>query len=149
MGSVTDVKNMVQTNMSRTLGKIVAIAALTSTLIYRAEAKTLDIYFIDVEGGQSTLLITPKGESLLIDAGYAGDGMGQAKAGDPKQSRDANRILAAARDAGIDRIDYLLVTHFHGDHDGGVPELTQLIPVQTFIDHGSLGPEPEKNVPGT
>jgi beta-lactamase superfamily II metal-dependent hydrolase len=64
-----------------------------------APARTLDIYFIDVEGGQSTLLITPDGESLLIDAGYARDG------------RDAERILAVAREAGLERLDYLLVTH--------------------------------------
>src|SRR5439155_1107215 len=70
---------------------------------------TLDIYFIDVEGGQSTLLVTPAGDSLLVDTGYPGfDG------------RDPTRILAAARDAGVTRIDYLLITHFHTDHDGGV-----------------------------
>ena len=66
--------------------------------------KTLDIYFIDVEGGQSTLLVAPNGESLLIDTGWAGNGAPGAKAGDPAQSRDANRILAAAHDAGIRQI---------------------------------------------
>ncbi len=104
-------------------------------------AGTLQIYFIDVEGGQSTLLVTPKGESLLIDTGWAGDGTPGSKAGDPTKSRDANRILAAARDAGIKQIDYALITHFHADHDGGVPELAQLIPIRHFIDHGSLTAE--------
>src|SRR5262245_15566602 len=90
-----------------------------------ASARTLDIYFIDVEGGQATLIVTPSGESLLIDAGYAGRG-----------GRDADRILAAAHEAGIARIDYLLVTHFHNDHVGGVPDLVARIPVGTFIDYG-------------
>ena len=100
--------------------------------------KTLDIYFIDVEGGQSTLLVAPNGESLLIDSGWAGNGAPGAKAGDPAQSRDANRILAAAKDAGIRQIDYALITHFHGDHDGGVVELSQLLPIRHFIDHGGF-----------
>src|SRR5262245_44998464 len=88
-------------------------------------ARGLDVYFIDVEGGQSTLVVTPAGESLLIDAGYAG-----------RNGRDPARILAAAADAGISRIDYLLITHFHNDHVGGVPELASRIPIATFIDNG-------------
>ena len=107
----------------------------------RAEARqTLDIYFIDVEGGQSTLIVTPAGESFLIDTGYAGDGTFQSKAGDPARARDAQRIAAAARDAGVTRIDYLLITHFHADHVGGVVELAQLLPIGTFIDHGGVLP---------
>ena len=101
-----------------------------------AIAKRLDIYFIDVEGGQATLLVTPSGQSLLVDSGYAGNGTPGSKAGDPAQARDANRIVAAARDAGIRQIDYLLVTHFHHDHEGGAAELAQLIPIRTFVDHG-------------
>jgi len=99
-------------------------------------ARTLDIYFIDVEGGQSTLIVTPAGEALLVDAGFPGDGTFTSRPGDPRQARDASRILAAARDAGLTRIDFLLVTHFHADHDGGVVELAQQIPIRTFIDHG-------------
>ena len=115
----------------------------------RAEARqTLDIYFIDVEGGQSTLIVTPAGESLLIDTGYAGDGTFQSKAGDPARARDAQRIAAAARDAGVTRIDYLLITHFHADHDGGVVELAQLLPIGTFIDHGGVLPGAEARVAG-
>jgi competence protein ComEC len=92
-----------------------------------AAAQTLDMYFIDVEGGQSTLIVTPAGESLLVDTGYAG-----------ADGRDSNRILAAARHAGITQIDYLLMTHFHQDHDGGVVELARQIPIKTFFDHGDL-----------
>jgi len=121
------------------------IAILATVAAGGATAETLDIYFIDVEGGQSTLLVTPKGESLLIDTGWAGEGHPGSKPGDPSQSRDANRIVAAARDAGIKQIDYLMVTHFHPDHDGGVPELAQLIPIRHFVDHGSLPAEAQSD----
>lgn len=100
-------------------------------------AQPLQIYFIDVEGGQSTLVVTPARQTLLIDAGWAGDGGRYAGPGDPAKARDAGRIVAALRDAGVDRIDYLLVTHFHRDHMGGIPELAQLIPITTFVDHGN------------
>ena len=89
-------------------------------------AKTLDIYFIDVEGGQATLIVTPAGESFLVDTGWA-DATG----------RDAKRIMASVKDAGISQIDYLMITHFHSDHDGGAPALAKLIPIKTFIDYGS------------
>jgi beta-lactamase superfamily II metal-dependent hydrolase len=100
---------------------VLALLLLTPTTL---SARSLDIYFIDVEGGQATLIVTPAGESLLIDAGYGRD------------SRDPERILAAVRDAGLARIDFLLVTHFHNDHVGGVPELAARIPIGTFIDYG-------------
>ena len=112
----------------KSLCRALGAAALTVALgVATAAAATLDIYFIDVEGGQSTLIVTPAGESLLVDAGYAGN-----------DGRDAGRIVAAARDAGIARIDYLLITHFHSDHDGGVPELAAQMPIGTFIDHGDV-----------
>lgn len=85
----------------------------------------LQIYVIDVEGGQSTLFVTPAGQSLLIDTGW-----------DDHADRDAKRIVAAAKSAGLSRIDYVLITHFHEDHVGGVPQLVARIPVGTFIDHG-------------
>lgn len=88
--------------------------------------KGLEIFFIDVEGGQATLIVTPSGQSLLIDAGYGG----------ARGPRDAERILTAAREAQLERIDYLLVTHFHPDHVGGVPDLASRIPIGTFIDYG-------------
>lgn len=85
----------------------------------------LKIYFVDVEGGQATLFVTPAGQSLLIDTGWPGN-----------NGRDADRIIAAAKDAGIAKIDYVLITHFHEDHVGGLPQLVARIPVGTFIDHG-------------
>lgn len=88
-----------------------------------AAKNDLTTYFIDVEGGQSTLFIAPSGESLLVDTGWPGD-------------RDANRIATVAKNAGLKQIDYLLVTHFHTDHIGGVPALSALIPIKNFVDHG-------------
>ena len=88
-------------------------------------AKPLDIYFIDVEGGQATLFVTPSGESMLIDTGYPGF-----------EDRDVNRVLAAVKRAGLSRLDYLLVTHYHNDHAGNAASIAARIPVGTFIDHG-------------
>ncbi len=88
-------------------------------------AQTLRIWAIDVEGGKSTLYVSPSGESMLIDTGYAGN-----------NNRDANRILAAAQSAGVKRIDYLVITHYHGDHAGGVPQLAAKIPIGKIFDHG-------------
>jgi beta-lactamase superfamily II metal-dependent hydrolase len=90
-----------------------------------APEKHLLIYSIDVEGGQSTLLVAPSGASLLVDTGWP-----------TADSRDAQRIQAAMRDAGITRIDHLLVTHFHHDHVGGLPELVKRVPIGEFLDHG-------------
>ena len=92
---------------------------------YAQAAKTLDLYFIDTEGGQATLVVAPSGQSLLIDTGYTGFG-----------GRDTVRIAAAAKDAGVKRIDTLLITHFHDDHVGGVANLLDRFPVATFLDHG-------------
>jgi len=88
-------------------------------------AQTLHIYAIDVEGGKSTLYVSPSGESMLVDTGYAGN-----------ENRDANRIVAAATAAGVKRIDYLVVTHYHGDHAGGVPQLAAKMPIGRIYDHG-------------
>ena len=111
-------------------------------------ARTLDIYFIDVEGGQSTLLVTPAGQTLLVDAGFPSTGTFDSRPGDPAKARDPQRIVEVARAAGVSRIDYLLVTHFHADHVGGVPELAQLMPIETFIDHGGVNDDAE-SVAGT
>ena len=101
-----------------------------------ARAASLKIYFIDVEGGQSTLIVTPRGQSLLVDAGWAGF-----------NGRDAKRILQAAKLAGIHRINYLFVTHYHADHVGGVPQLAARIRIDHFLDHGKdvqKGPADQK-----
>lgn len=87
--------------------------------------KPLQIYFIDVEGGQATLVVSPSGQSLLVDTGWPGN-----------EGRDADRILAAAHQAGLQQIDYVLITHYHRDHVGGVPQLVDGIKVGTFVDHG-------------
>ena len=89
--------------------------------------KTLDIYVVDVEGGNAVLFVTPAGESVLIDTGNAA----------PGAERDAGRIVAAAKDAGITQIDHLIITHWHADHFGGVTELAQRIPIKRFYDHGA------------
>jgi competence protein ComEC len=89
-------------------------------------AKTLDIYVIDVEGGNATLFVSPSGESVLIDSGNGG----------PAAPRDAGRIMAAVKDAGLTQIDNLITTHWHGDHFGGMAELASRIPIRHFIDHG-------------
>jgi competence protein ComEC len=97
---------------------------LTLSAVLPAAGK-LEVYCIDVEGGKATLWVSPSGESMLVDAGYAGF-----------NHRDANRILAAAKAAGVKKIDYLVITHFHADHAGGVPQLAEKIPIRNFVDHG-------------
>jgi beta-lactamase superfamily II metal-dependent hydrolase len=88
-------------------------------------AKTLEVFFIDVEGGQSTLIVSPSGQSLLVDAGWRGfDG------------RDAERIVKAAKLAKVKRLDYVLITHYHRDHVGGVPQLAERMKIAAFVDHG-------------
>jgi competence protein ComEC len=89
-------------------------------------AQTLSVYVIDVEGGNATLFVSPSHESLLIDTGNAG----------AAAVRDAGRILDAVKDAGLQRIDHLIITHWHGDHFGGLAELAAKIPIAEFIDHG-------------
>jgi beta-lactamase superfamily II metal-dependent hydrolase len=89
-------------------------------------ARDLEIYFIDVEGGQATLLVSPSGESMLVDTGWAGF-----------NHRDAGRIAAAAKAAGVKRIDYLVITHYHADHAGGLPQLAERLPIRNFVDHGA------------
>lgn len=89
------------------------------------KTRPLLIYFIDVEGGQSTLLVSATGASLLVDTGWPG-----------ADTRDAGRIQAAMADAGISKIDHVLITHFHVDHVGGVPNLVERVKVGEFLDHG-------------
>src|SRR5579863_982859 len=102
-----------------TLGLILAMCAPSFSA-------TLDIYVIDVEGGNATLFVGPSHESLLIDTGNAG----------AAAARDAGRIMEAIKDAGLQQIDHLITTHWHGDHFGGMAELASKIPIREFIDHG-------------
>jgi competence protein ComEC len=91
-----------------------------------AKTKPLQVFFIDVEGGQATLIVSPSGQSMLVDTGYPGF-----------NGRDLNRILAATKTAGVKRIDYIAITHYHNDHVGGAPELAKHIEVGEFVDHGA------------
>jgi competence protein ComEC len=105
---------------------LIGLACTSFAMANRSsDSKSLQVYFIDVEGGQATLFVTPDGQSLLIDTGWPGNNF-----------RDADRIVAAAHDAGINKLDYVLITHYHDDHVGGAPQLAERIPIGTFIDHG-------------
>ena len=89
-------------------------------------AKSLEVFSIDVEGGQATLFVSPSGESMLVDTGWPGF-----------NHRDADRIVAAAKLGGVKKIDYLVITHFHADHVGGVQQLAGKMPIVNFVDHGA------------
>ncbi len=115
----------------RTLCACILLAA-SATLL--PAAKNLEVYAIDVEGGQATLIVSPSGESMLIDTGWGGH-----------NKRDAERIAAAARAAGVKKIDYLVITHYHTDHVGGIGQLAEKLPIRNFVDHGA---NVEDNKPG-
>src|SRR5437016_13741903 len=106
---------------------VLSVLFLSLTLVYPARAEPppgLDIYFIDAEGGAATLVVTPQGESVLIDCGNPG-------------ARDAERIhKAATGQAGLRAIDHLVATHWHTDHYGGVERLSRLMPIRHYYDHG-------------
>src|SRR6202789_4508796 len=89
-------------------------------------ARSLEVFSIDVEGGQATLFVSPSGESMLWDTVWAGF-----------NKRDADRIVAAAKLGGVKKIDYLVITHFHADHVGGVQQLAGKMPIVNFVDHGT------------
>jgi beta-lactamase superfamily II metal-dependent hydrolase len=104
---------------------ILLVYASMLTAAVDLAGRDLEAYFIDVEGGKATLVVAPSGETLLIDAGY--DGF---------NNRDADRIRDAARGAGVGKVDYLVITHYHGDHVGGVRQLSARLPILNFLDHG-------------
>src|SRR5436309_285749 len=112
--------------MRRILISAFCFCVLGSNVLHAAAAaKPLQIYFIDVGGGQATLIVSPSGQSLLVDTGWPG-----------YEGRDADRIVAAAHQAGLSQLDYVLITHYHRDHVGGVPQLAEKIKIGTFLDHG-------------
>ena len=101
-----------------------ALFAICMQSSAQAQGPTLDIYFVDTEGGQATLIVTPAHESILIDSGNPG-------------TRDAGRIFqVATKAAGLKQIDNVVATHWHNDHYGGIGELAKLMPVKRFFDHG-------------
>jgi beta-lactamase superfamily II metal-dependent hydrolase len=117
---------------------IVSLILVLSASFARAQsksAKSLDIYVIDVEGGNAVLFVAPSGESMLVDTGNGGDGA----------VRDAGRIMAAVKDAGVKHIDHLIITHYHNDHIGGLAELARQISIKEFIDHGANS-QPNPNI---
>jgi competence protein ComEC len=120
------------------LKPVLALVVALSGLISSAQNKpagTLDIYYIDTEGGLSALYVSPSGESLMTDTGNPG-------------GRDTDRIMEAINTAGVKQIDHLILTHYHGDHVGGLEELAKRIPIKHFIDHGVSVELPKEQVPG-
>ena len=106
---------------------------LGAALLSAQARQTLDIYVVDVEGGNATLFVTPAGDSVLIDAGN----------GRENAARDAGRIFDAAKDAGLMQIDHYITTHWHGDHFGGLADLATRIPIKAYYDHGpTIQPQP-------
>jgi competence protein ComEC len=115
-----------------TLLHVLALCLVLASALVAQPRRPLDVYFVDVEGGAATLIVTPAGESMLIDSGNPGD-------------RDAGRIARVAREqAGLKQIDHVLITHWHGDHVGGVGPLGDLLPIGRFYDRG-LPAEPLAN----
>jgi hypothetical protein len=114
--------------MPRTTVLLSVLVLSTSLAVAQTKTpKTLDIYVIDVEGGNAVLFVAPSGESMLVDTGNGGDAA----------VRDAGRIMAAVKDAGLKQIDHLIITHYHNDHIGGLSELASHISIKEFIDHGA------------
>src|SRR6059036_275477 len=116
--------------MRRALSSSLAVAVVLLLALLSAQtrtSKTLDIYVVDVEGGNATLFVTPSGETVLIDTGNGG----------AQAARDAGRIVEAAKDAGVSKIDHLIITHWHGDHFGGLQEVARQLPIAHYYDHGA------------
>jgi len=122
--------------------QILAAMALLAplSLVHAQQApqtKPLDIYFLDTEGGQATLFVSPSGQSMLVDTGFAGNqGAPAAEANAAGVTRDADRIMAVLKLANVNVLDYVVITHFHGDHAGNAAELAHRIPIRHFVDHG-------------
>jgi beta-lactamase superfamily II metal-dependent hydrolase len=113
---------------------IVSIAVVAAGVLAAAQAATtkpLQIYVLDTEGGKATLFVSPTGQTALLDSGNPG-------------GRDTDRLMLAIADAGVTKIDYLITTHYHVDHVGGMQELAKRIPIATFVDHGPTVEEREQ-----
>jgi competence protein ComEC len=119
--------------MRTILTLLLILAAPAAMPIAQTPAKTLDIYYVDTEGGQATLFVSPTGQTVLVDTGNSG-------------TRDPDRIMEAVHAAGVKQIDYLVVTHYHGDHIGGYLELSKKLPIMNFVDHGPTV-QPEQVTP--
>jgi competence protein ComEC len=114
------------THMTRAIAAtLVGVLALVCSTLAQTGGGRLQISWIDVEGGASTLFVAPNGQSLLFDTGFPGN-----------DDRDAKRIAAAAKAMRLTRIDHVVISHWHGDHVGGLPALAKLLPIGTFYDHG-------------
>src|SRR3984893_12666813 len=105
--------------MRASMAFVLALALSVVPAAQTRAVRTLDIYVVDVEGGNTTLFVSPSGESVLIDTGNAG----------AAAVRDAERIMAAVKDARLAQIDHLITTHWHGDHFGGMAELAARVPI--------------------
>jgi competence protein ComEC len=132
---------------------LVAVALLVPVALLHGqgpEQRPLDIYFLDTEGGQATLFVSPSGQSMLVDTGFPGNqGLAPAAGGEgavaPGLTRDADRISAVLKQANITVLDYVVITHYHGDHAGNAAELANRIPIRHFIDHGPYTVELQPN----
>jgi competence protein ComEC len=123
---VADLDPGAEVKMRRVARASVWLAVCGAVATAAAQSPTFDIYWVDVEGGAATLVVSPTGESLLVDTGW-----------DTDDDRDAQRIVAAATEAGLTQIDQLVITHYHADHVGGLRALAELIPIVSCLDHGT------------
>src|SRR6266851_4272377 len=116
----------------RLLSSLVTVIVAGSVAVAQpAATKPSQIYVVDTEGGKAALFVSPTGQSALVDSGSPG-------------GRDTDRIMAAFADAGVTQLDYLVSTHYHVDHIGGLQELAKRIPIATFVDHGPSVEEREQ-----
>ena len=118
--------------MKKTICLLILLIAVASLGLTQSPKRKLEIFYVDVEGGAATLIVTPAGESILVDTGWPGF-----------EGRDAKRIETAMKAASISQIDHLIITHYHTDHYGGVPELARRVKIGKFYDHGPMDSLPE------